>query len=83
MTVQITPFLTLAVQYGSLLDWKGDLAVHTVHVVRGRKSQFVTASDIVDLTEAGVLIAWRGDDPTGVFIPWGEIVCIEQAAAGG
>ncbi len=75
--IQISPALTLATQYSSLIQWDGDLVVRTVH---GGKKYLVPASEIVDLTEVGVLISWRGVDPTGVFLPWSEVVSIEQAA---
>jgi hypothetical protein len=77
MGVQITPFLTLAQLYASAVDWQGDLVVRIVHAP---KSYRVPAGDTVDLTEAGVLIRWRGNEPTGVFLPWAEVIAIEQAA---
>jgi hypothetical protein len=78
MGVQISPFLTLSQQYSSLMSaWSGDLLVRTVHAP---KSYRVLAGDILDLTEVGVLICWRGDEPTGVFLPWSEIISIEQTA---
>lgn len=79
MAVRISPFLTLAQQYADLVGWDGDLIVHTVHGTVAQKTRKVSASDILDITEVGVLISWRGGAPTGSFIPWGEIITIDQA----
>lgn len=79
MSVRITPFMTLAETYASLLGgWQGDLVVHTVHGTK--KTHLVASEDTLDLTEVGVLVNWRGDSPTGKFIPWSEVTSIDQAS---
>jgi hypothetical protein len=76
LMVRITPIMAQAGQYGPFVQWRGDLVVHTVH---GTKKSFrVSAEDSVGLSEVGVMISWPDDEPTGKFIPWGEIVSIEQ-----
>ncbi len=79
MTVRITPIMAQAGQYGPLVQWKGDLLVHTVHGTK--KSYRVVGTDSVDLSEVGVMLSWPGDEPTGMFIPWGEVTSIEQVPA--
>jgi hypothetical protein len=32
------------------------------------------------MTEFGVFAGWPGPEPSGMFIPWGEVRAIRQAA---
>jgi hypothetical protein len=82
MTARLVPFETLAQKYGGILGWHGDLLVHTLHALHGKKTYRVTADDTLELSDVGVLISWPGVEPTGVFLPAGEIVAIEQVSPG-
>jgi len=67
-------------QYSGAINWGGELVIRTLH---GKKEYRVLADVIVDMTDLGVFVGWRGAAPAGVFLPWGEVVSIEQAESSG
>jgi hypothetical protein len=80
MTVRIAPLMAMANQYGGMVGWAGDLVIHTVH--GAKKTYRVPAGIDVALSEVGVLVSWPGDEPSGKFIPYGEITAIDQVPDG-
>jgi hypothetical protein len=62
---------TMADQYrGVLSAWQGHLLVED-H--RTGREYVVGPGDIVDLGENVVIIGWRGDKPSGVILPLGDV----------
>lgn len=71
MTLRLSMIAAMADQYrGLLAQWNGHLLVED-H--RTGREYVVGPGDIVDLAESVVIISWRGDSPTGVILPLGDV----------
>lgn len=67
----------MADQYkGMMGGWNGWLVIRTIH--HHAKDLHVPPGGDVALTEMGVLVNWPGDRPDGMFLPWTEIISMEQ-----
>lgn len=67
----------LADQYRGLVSgWNGWIVIRTIHH-HARDLHVPPESDIA-LTEMGVLVNWPGVNPDGMFLPWTEVISMEQ-----
>jgi hypothetical protein len=68
--------LVVSPSYDTLAaGWTGALEIDTAHGL----PVHVPADGDVIMTEFGLFASWPGPDPTGRFIPWGEVRAIRQA----